>query len=153
MIETVFWIGVFLILILLGVMVFDTHRFVTKETTLQSEKIKKDTTVVVLSDLHNKTFGKENCRLMEAIDKCRPDMILIAGDMLNAHPGVDFSETVVFLKALAQKYKTLTDNENLIIWCSYDNEYKFKNNITYGEYILNIEKKKMFLKILCILRF
>ena len=57
------------------------------------------------------------------------------------------------LLALAQKYKTLTDNENLIIWCSYDNEYKFKNNITYGEYILNIEKKKMFLKILCILRF
>ena len=107
MIETVLWIGVFLILILLGVMVVDTHRFVTKETTLQSKKIKKDTTVVVLSDLHNKTFGKENCRLMEAIDKSRPDMILIAGDMLNAHPGVDFSETVVFLKALAQKYKVI----------------------------------------------
>ena len=47
--------------------------------------------------------------------------------------------------ALAQKYKILTDNENLIVWCSYDDEYKFKNNITYGEYILNIEKT-MFLK-------
>lgn len=45
----------------------------------------------------------------------------------------------------AQKDITITDNENLIVWCSYDDEYKFKNNITYGEYILNIEKT-MFLK-------
>lgn len=107
MIEIILCIGVLLILLLISVMFCDTHRFVTRETALQSKKIKRDTTIVVLSDLHNKTFGKENGKLIAAIEKAHPDMILIAGDMLNAHPGADFSGTVSFLKALAENYKII----------------------------------------------
>ncbi|MBQ6887548.1 MAG: metallophosphoesterase [Lachnospiraceae bacterium] len=107
MIEFVLWGGVFLVLLLIGVIICDTHRFVTKETTFLSGNIKKDMTVVVLSDLHNKTFGKENRKLIAAIEKAHPDLILIAGDMLNAHPGADFSGTVSFLKTLAEKYKVI----------------------------------------------
>lgn len=107
MIEVILWIGVVLILIMIGVMIYDTHRFVTKETTLWSKKIKKNTTIVVLSDLHNKTFGKGNKKLIKAIEKAHPDMILIAGDMLNAHPGADFTETVSFLRTLAENYKLI----------------------------------------------
>lgn len=105
--EIILWIGVFLVLLFAGVIVWDTHRFVKKETTLWSKKIKEDTTVVVLSDLHNKSFGKDNKKLEEAINKAQPDMILIAGDMLNAHPGAAFDETAAFLKKLAGKYKVL----------------------------------------------
>ena len=112
MIEIILCIGVLLILLLISVMFCDTHRFVTRETALQSKKIKRDTTIVVLSDLHNKTFGKENGKLIAAIEKAHPDMILIAGDMLNAHPGADFSGTVSFLKALS--FGLLKSNEHSI---------------------------------------
>lgn len=105
--KIILWTGAFLILILAGVMIWDTHRFVIRETTLKSKKIKKDTTVVVLSDLHNKSFGKDNIKLEEAIQKAHPDLILIAGDMLNAHPGAGFSETAAFLKKLAEKHKVI----------------------------------------------
>lgn len=82
----------------------DTHRFVVKETVLHSGKIKQDTVFVVLADLHNKSFGKENARLLKAIREIHPDMVLLAGDMLNAKPGADFQQTAEFLKKLAEEY-------------------------------------------------
>jgi len=35
-----------------------------------------------LTDLHNNSFGKNNKKLLEAIDKISPDLILIGGDMI-----------------------------------------------------------------------
>lgn len=107
MIKLILWIVGILILFMIGVMVYDTHRFVTKEMTLQSKKIKRNTTVAVLSDLHNKVFGEDNCKLLAAIEQAQPDLILIAGDMLNAHPGTDFGQTAALLKKLADKYKVI----------------------------------------------
>ena len=40
--------------------------------------------VVVLSDLHNREFGPGNGALVERIAALRPDLIAIAGDMVNA---------------------------------------------------------------------
>ena len=39
---------------------------------------------VVLSDLHNREFGPGNTELVERISALRPDLIAIAGDMVNA---------------------------------------------------------------------
>ena len=44
----------------------------------------KNTRVVVLSDLHNREFGAENAELVEKIAALKPDLIAIAGDMVNA---------------------------------------------------------------------
>ncbi|MCR5324735.1 MAG: metallophosphoesterase [Lachnospiraceae bacterium] len=38
---------------------------------------------VLLSDLHNTYFGKDNKRLFDMIEKAKPDFVLIAGDMIN----------------------------------------------------------------------
>ena len=43
--------------------------------------------VVVLSDLHNREFGPENSELVERITALAPDLIAIAGDMVNADDG------------------------------------------------------------------
>lgn len=43
--------------------------------------------VVVLSDLHNREFGPENSELVERITALEPDLIAIAGDMVNADDG------------------------------------------------------------------
>ena len=40
--------------------------------------------VVVLSDLHNREFGPGNTELVERIAALRPDLIAVAGDMVNA---------------------------------------------------------------------
>lgn len=40
--------------------------------------------IVVLSDLHNREFGPENRELVEQISALDPDLIAVAGDMVNA---------------------------------------------------------------------
>ncbi len=37
---------------------------------------------VFLTDLHCAQFGENNQELIERIDECRPDMILVGGDMV-----------------------------------------------------------------------
>lgn len=107
MTELICWAVLICLFLFSGIMLYDTHRFITVETKLRSEKIKKGVTLVVLADLHNKSYGKDNCRLLKKIDEIHPDMVLIAGDMLNAKPGADFTRTAVFLQKLAEKYKLL----------------------------------------------
>ena len=41
--------------------------------------LKKEKKIVFLSDLHNKEYGVGNERLLDAICKARPDLILIGG--------------------------------------------------------------------------
>ena len=50
--------------------------------------LKKEKKIVFLSDLHNKEYGVGNERLLDAICKARPDLILIGGDMLVGKKGV-----------------------------------------------------------------
>lgn len=41
-------------------------------------------TIVHLTDLHSKSFGPNNERLVKAIERERPDLIVVTGDMYNA---------------------------------------------------------------------
>lgn len=43
----------------------------------------EDMTIVLLSDLHNSEFGRENRMLLDQIRAARPDLICMTGDMLN----------------------------------------------------------------------
>lgn len=91
------------IILLAGIM-RDSNRFIVVEHTLTSDKIKKEINFVVLSDLHNKSYGEDNGKLLEAIGKIRPEAILVAGDMLTASPERDFSVAVGLMQKLAEKY-------------------------------------------------
>lgn len=51
---------------------------------LSSDKISKPVKFVVLSDLHDQQYGKQNVKLIKAIEEETPDAILVAGDMLTA---------------------------------------------------------------------
>ena len=61
------------ILILLGIMVgvtvYDSNRFVIREYTVKSDKLREDHDFLFISDLHNKEYGPGNEKLFEAIDK------------------------------------------------------------------------------------
>lgn len=54
----------------------------TTEFVVQSDKISSPVTIVQLSDLHEKSFGENNSRLFEEVQKLSPDIIVITGDMI-----------------------------------------------------------------------
>ena len=93
-----------ILVIMLWIMLYDSNRFVVRHYPLRDQRIKKSVKAVVLADLHNKRYGKENERLLQAIDEIGPDMILIAGDMLTAKPKATLDVAVGFLTELAKKY-------------------------------------------------
>lgn len=88
----------------LTVMIIDGNRFYVAEYQLYSHKVRKEHRFVVLSDLHNKSYGKKNEKLLKAIDKLAPEAVLIAGDMLTSKPGKSYEVSISLLKKLAEKY-------------------------------------------------
>lgn len=93
------------IFICLAAAVWDSNRFVTAVYEIKSDKITKPCRLVLLADLHNKSFGKENERLVAAIDRASPDGILVAGDMLTSERDADFSHALSLMGKLAARYR------------------------------------------------
>lgn len=92
------------IFVLLLSAAFDSNRFVTRTYEIRSEKLTKPCKFVLLADLHNKSFGKGNDRLLAAIEEIKPDAVLTAGDMLTAERGADFTNALTLLERLAESY-------------------------------------------------
>ena len=88
----------------LTVMAVDCNRFVVRRYKCKARGILKDGRAILLSDLHGKSFGKGNKRLLTAIDRLNPDMILIAGDMYTCAKGEDTGTAKELVCALAQKH-------------------------------------------------
>ncbi len=91
---------------------YDTNRFVVRKYQFQNEKITDTFRFVLVSDLHNKSYGKKNEKLLKAIEKLNPDAVLCAGDMLTAKPERNFHVAVEFMSALAKKYPIYYGNGN-----------------------------------------
>ena len=91
-------------LLLIVIMVADGNRFRVVHYQLNSNKIKKSHTFVVLADLHNKTYGKNHEKLLKKIEKQMPEAILIAGDILTAKPGYSTRAAVDLIRQLSEKY-------------------------------------------------
>lgn len=53
--------------------------------TVTSEKIENAFRIVLIADGHNAVFGEENGLLIEMIADQDPDVILVAGDMVNGN--------------------------------------------------------------------
>lgn len=100
------------ILICFWFMLYDSRRFVIRTHIVRDKRIKTATRAVVVSDLHNKQFGKNNCCLLEAIRTQKPDMILIAGDILTAAPGKSLEPALSFLRELSEICSVYYGNGN-----------------------------------------
>lgn len=112
MLDIILVIIVFIAIILFWVMLYDTGRFVVVKHTVKNSKIKGKVRAIVLADLHNKQYGKDNELLLQAIDDQNPDVILIAGDILTAHPGKSLKKAISFMEKLAAKYPIYYGNGN-----------------------------------------
>lgn len=93
-----------LVVFMLWVILYDTHHFVVRRHTFTAESIKKPTRLVMLSDLHNYQYGRENVQLLDAIRDAAPDAVVIAGDMITAKTSEKFDKTISFLKTIKEQY-------------------------------------------------
>lgn len=84
----------------------------TEKISDSGKKLKRICRFVFLTDLHNKSYGEDNERLLAAIDEVCPDMILCAGDMLVARPGESLDTAIGFMRRLATKYPVYYANGN-----------------------------------------
>lgn len=84
-----------------------------EETEVFSDRLTRDWIFVFLSDLHENEFGPENEQLIAAIDRIKPDGILIGGDLIvtkKRQARTRVSETL--LAALASRYPIYCGNGN-----------------------------------------
>ena len=114
------------VLFFLVVIIRDVNRFVTVEYRIPCRGLKKGCCFVMLSDLHNKQFGEHNSRLLEAVEECRPDGVLIAGDMLTSQVSGSFAPALETVSALAEKYPVYYANGN--------HEYRVKSSCAGREW-------------------
>lgn len=93
---------------------YEKKHFVTETFELTSEKLRKpERNFVFLSDLHNNQFGKNQEKLLRAIEKARPDAVLIGGDMMVCKRGkLDLEPSLELVRALAGKYPVFYANGN-----------------------------------------
>lgn len=112
MADIIITIAVALLLLFAWVMLYDSNRFVVRTYKVSDGRIRKGCRAVMLSDLHNKRYGRENSRLLESIREQKPDFILIAGDILTAKPGKSLKPALQLLDELAKEYPIYYGNGN-----------------------------------------
>ena len=107
-----FTIVAVLALICIWIMIYDGNRFVMRHHEFCDARIRQNCRAVVLADLHNKKYGKDNELLIEAIREAKPDMILVAGDIPTAKPGLSLDTALHLMKELAKDYPIYYGNGN-----------------------------------------
>lgn len=109
----------------------------TTRHTIYSSKLPEaldNTSFVLLADLHNCTFGKNNQRLIKKIEALKPDFIIIAGDMVNRRESCYPNNAYTLLEQLAKGYK---------LYYAYGNhEYRLEQLGKDASAILTEEDKK-----------
>ena len=103
------WIIILCIAVLLAVIlaIRACYEFVTLTRTdyeLETEKLAegKDLTLTVLTDLHNRSYGENNQKLLDMVRETKPDVILLVGDILTASVKKDPEPVFALLKELSQ---------------------------------------------------
>lgn len=99
-------------LFMIAVMICDSNRFVTVNYRIEAPGIKRKTRLVLLADLHNKQYGKDNEKLLAAIEAAAPDLVVSAGDLITSSPGRETVNTERFVRTLSEKYPFYYGNGN-----------------------------------------
>ena len=78
------------------------------EYTVISEKIPdsfNDYKILQLSDLHNAKIGKNNSKILKEIEKIKPDIVVMTGDMINTN-SKNYDNFFELAKEITKNYTT-----------------------------------------------
>lgn len=81
--KVILWILVAVIIFCVANVWVSYNWLTVTKFTVESEQIENPFRIVLVSDLHNHQFGKDNHRLIEKIEAQSPDLIVLDGDMIN----------------------------------------------------------------------
>jgi predicted MPP superfamily phosphohydrolase len=85
----------------------DTRFFTVTKYCLKTDRLKSENegfSFVVLADLHNNAFGKNNSKLIEGIAGLRPDFIITAGDIVSKGRSCCPGNAFDLMKSLVKQY-------------------------------------------------
>lgn len=91
---------------------FELKKFQITTYHIETTKLTKDSTFVVLADLHLYEYGHENERLIDQVKKLQPDYILIPGDLIVARQVEKYEIAYSLLKELLQISPVYFSNGN-----------------------------------------
>ncbi len=66
-----------------------------KEYKFKSDKVSKLIKIAFVSDLHGSTYGEGNSELIEMINSCEPDIVLLGGDMFDIPERLEVSRDFI----------------------------------------------------------
>ena len=92
------------VLIILAVWYWNTYTLKTTSIDIASEKAAGEVTIVELTDLHGSSFGGGNRRLIRRINKAKPDIITVTGDMYTSGDSSGRATALSLLEALSEEY-------------------------------------------------
>ena len=96
--------------------------------TVKNKKISKEFdgyNIVQISDLHSKSFGKNNEKLLEKIKSQNPDIVVITGDLVEGENN-NYNIALDFMKQLTKLYKVyyiIGNHEQKALIKKYKDEY------------------------------
>lgn len=115
--KRVLWIsGVCLALVLLVLISCDS-RLKTVNYTVDSDKVSAPIRIALLTDLHSCRYGENQKKLVEAVQKQNPDIVLLGGDIFDDKMPYDNAELTV--RQLAEQYPCYYVTGNHEYW-GYD---------------------------------
>ncbi len=79
---------------------------------IRDKRIKKSTRIVMISDLHNASYGDHNEKLIRAVETINPDFVLVAGDVIVGKPGLSVDVGVDFLNMLGSRFPVYVGKGN-----------------------------------------
>lgn len=130
--------GIILVLIIYIIwQKWELTKFSVTDYQIFSEKIKTGHNAVVIADLHGFTYGRKNQKLINAVIKCRPELILIPGDLIVSKYSETFDTALELLKELvkiAPVYYSFGNHETRL-----RDETRI-NYQAFGQYIAEVKK-------------
>lgn len=86
----------------------DSNMMVVTNINIKNKKIPEGFNgfkILHLSDLHSKSFGEKNIKLINKINELKPNIIVMTGDMVNCND-TNYDNFFNLAKAISEKYKT-----------------------------------------------
>ncbi len=102
-----------------GVIFSDNNNIQVKEYKIRHKRIKKPARFVFISDLHGRSFGPDNERLLEKIEESKPDFVVIGGDLITTKFTYNYGVMEQVVKRLSEKYKVyyaMGNHESRLKW-------------------------------------
>jgi predicted MPP superfamily phosphohydrolase len=116
-----------LALLILAVFALDV-RLKIQHYEIESDKVENRVRIALVTDLHSCKYGKDQKKLIDALEKQNPDLVLLGGDIFDDK--IEPENTKKFISAIADKYPCYYVTGNHEFMCS---DESFLENMNFLE--------------------